>query len=234
MRFAVLAHQGSSLSIRQIFNALLRAEMEFDPKAFVLCVDKAESVRTKTMHMAIAGGDAAIRHDDGDLVQRLGQQGPKIPVVFGAAQIGARVAFDGMVQIRKLQRIAQEEHRRVIARQIPIALFGIELDGKTANIALGVGCAAFACHGRKAHEQIGLFAHLAKDFGAGVFGNIVRDRECAVSARAFGMHAAFRNHLAVKMRQFFEKPHILQKLGTTRASRHDILVIDHGATCGRG
>jgi len=47
-----------------------------------------------------------------------------------------------MIQIRKLQRIAHKKYRRVVADQVPIALLGIKLQHKAANIALGVGRAA--------------------------------------------------------------------------------------------
>jgi hypothetical protein len=61
--------------------------------------------------MTVAGRDAAIAHDDSDLVQSFGQKRPVIPIVGGAAQVCARVAFDGLIQIRELARIADEEHR---------------------------------------------------------------------------------------------------------------------------
>jgi hypothetical protein len=50
--------------------------------------------------------------------------------------------FHRMIQIRKLQRIAHKKYRRVVADQVPIALLGIKLQHKAANIALGVGRAA--------------------------------------------------------------------------------------------
>ena len=51
-----------------------------------------------------------------------------------------------MVKVGELQRIAQEEYRGVVAYKVPIALFGIELDGKSAYIALCIGCSALPCH----------------------------------------------------------------------------------------
>ena len=54
-------------------------EVELHPVALVLRVDEAEGVRTEAVHVPVAGRDAALAHDDGDLVQHLGQQGPEIP-----------------------------------------------------------------------------------------------------------------------------------------------------------
>ncbi len=43
-----------------------------------------------------------------------------------------------MVQVGELQGIAEEENGRVVAYQVPVSRLGIELDGKAADIALGV------------------------------------------------------------------------------------------------
>ena len=42
-------------------------------------------------------------------MQRLGQQRPEVPVVVDTAHPRARIALDGVVQVRKLERVAQEE-----------------------------------------------------------------------------------------------------------------------------
>ncbi|EKD88560.1 MAG: hypothetical protein ACD_34C00465G0001 [uncultured bacterium] len=55
----------------------------------------------KAVHISEAGRNASIAHGDGHLMQRFGQGGPEIPVIFGAAHIGARIAFNGMVEIRE-------------------------------------------------------------------------------------------------------------------------------------
>jgi hypothetical protein len=41
-------------------------------------------------------------------VQRFGQQCPEIPAVVGAAEAGARVALDRVVEVGEAQRIAEE------------------------------------------------------------------------------------------------------------------------------
>ena len=59
--------------VGQVFNALLAAEMEFHPETFARFVPEAVSMRTEAVHMAVAGGDAAVAHDNGDLVKGFGQ-----------------------------------------------------------------------------------------------------------------------------------------------------------------
>ena len=132
------------------------------------------------------------------------QQRPEIPVVSGRAQVGARVALHGFVQIGEFQWVAEEEHGRVVAHQIPVAFFGVKLDGETTDVALGIGRAAFTCHGRETHKQIGFFADLVENFGFGVLADVVGNGKRTECTRTFGMHAALRNDFTVEVRQFFD------------------------------
>ena len=232
--FAVVGDDFGGFFVGQVFNALLAAEMEFHPKTFARFVPKAVSMRTEAVHMAVAGGDAAVAHDDGDLVQGFGQQRPEIPVVRGGAHIGARVAFDGFVQVGEFARVAQEEHGRVVADHIPVAFFGIELQRKAADIAFRIGCAALACHGGETGEHLGFLADFAEDFGAGVFCNVVRHGERTERARTFGVHTAFGYHFAHEVGEFFIQPQILRQQRSTRAGGQAILIVGNGGAVVHG
>ena len=163
--------------------------------------------------------------DDRDLVQRLGQQCPEIPVIVGAAHPGARVALDRVVEVGEAQRIAEEEHRRVVADDVPVAFLGVELERSAADVALGVGGAALAGDGREAGEHRRLLADLGKDLRLGKARDVVRHREGAVGAPALCMHAALGDHLAVEMRQLLEQPDVLQQRRAARAGGHDVGVV---------
>src|ERR1700748_806505 len=104
--------------------------------------------------------DTAIAHDDGDLVQRLREQGPEIPVVIRAAQSSARVALDSMIQVRKFQRVTEEEHRSVDDFEIPVALLRVELHSESADVPLGVRGTSLACDSGESDEQRSFFANL--------------------------------------------------------------------------
>ncbi len=102
----------------------------------------------------------------------------------------------------KAQRVAQKKDRRVVAHQVPVALLGIELDGRAANVALGVGGAALAGHRREAQEQVSLLADVGEELGLGVLGDVMGHLEGAVGARALGVHAPLGDHLAIEVGQF--------------------------------
>ena len=115
VRFTILGNDSLGLLVGQILDALQGAQMELHPNTFVGGIEKAISMTTETMHMAIGIRNTTGTHRDGHLMQSFGQQGPEIPVIVRTAHIGARVTFYGMVQIGKFQRIAQEEYRSIIS-----------------------------------------------------------------------------------------------------------------------
>ena len=178
--------------------------------------------------MAVAGGDAAVAHNDGNLVQRFGQQRPEVPVVFCGAHIGARVAFDGLVQVGEFARVAHEEDGRVITDHVPVAFFGIELQRKAADVAFGIGTASLCRNGGETGEHLGFLADFAEDFGAGVFRDVVRHGERTERARTFGVHTALGNHFAHEIAEFFIQPQILRQQRTARTCGQAVLVVGNG------
>ena len=230
MAFTILGDNGFGFGVGQVFDALLRPEMEFHPEAFVVRVDEAECVAAESVHVAVARRNAAIAHDDRYLMQRFGQEGPEVPVVFGAVHVGAGIAFDHVVQVGEFQRVAEEEDWRVVAHEIPVALIRIEFDGEAADVAFGVSGAAFARNRGETHEQIGFFADLGEQGGFSIAGDVVGNRKRAVCAGAFGVHTAFGNDFTVEMGQLFEEPRILKQHGAARPGGEGVFVIDYRST----
>ena len=73
-----------------------------------------------------------------------------------------RLGLGRMHQIGKLHRVLDEEDRDVVADEIPVAFVRVELHGEAAHVAGGVGRAAFAEHGREAHEDRRLLCRLRR------------------------------------------------------------------------
>ena len=69
-----------------------------------------------------------------------------------------RLLFDGMNQVRELDRILDEKHRDVVADDIPVALFGVELDREAAYVPRQIGGSFVARNRRESHEGGGLLA----------------------------------------------------------------------------
>ncbi len=135
-----------------------------------------------------------------------------------------------MIKVRKFKRIAQKKHRSVIADKVPVAAVGIELHGKTAYVALGIGRAALAGNRRKPDQTRSLLAYTGKNRCARIFRNVMCNRKRAECTRAFSMHSTLRYHFAVKMSDFFNIPWVLGGKRPTLTGGLDILVISNRPT----
>src|ERR1700733_9555621 len=130
-----------------------------------------------------------------------------------------------MIEIRKAQRVAKEEHRRIVAYHVPIALFGVELQGETADVALSIRSAALAGDRGKTREQWRLLADFGEDFRFGMATDVMRDSEGPMRTGTFGVHAPLGNHFAVKVCEFFDQPDVLQQGRAARAGGLDVEIV---------
>src|SRR5258708_8738448 len=162
MALPIFCHNRGSSFVREVFNTLLRAEVELHPGALVLGIDHREGVTSEQMHMPERLWNSAVGHDNCDLMQRLRQKSPEVPVILGAPKPGARVTFDSVVEVREAQRIAEEKHRGIVSDDVPISVLGVKLERCPADIALRIGRAAFPGDGRKARKHGRLLSNLRK------------------------------------------------------------------------
>ncbi len=184
------------------------------PLAFT--IDQAEGVTAEAVHEPITIGDATIGKQDGDLMQRLGRVRPEIPHHLRALQIGPWVTLLRMDEIRKFQRIADEEDRRVVTHDVPIAFLGIELHREAARITLGIRRAALTPYRGKAQEQGRLLANGLEQLGTGEVSYVCGHDKRAIGAGALGVHTTLRNDFAVEMGELFDQVEVIQQQRATR------------------
>src|SRR6266550_7997451 len=153
MSLPIIFHKRSSSFFLEIFNTLLCAEVELHPSALVLGIDHRKGMTSEKMHMLEGLWNAAVGHDDCDLMECLWKKSPEVPVILSAPKTGAGVALDRVVEVREAERIAEEKDWSIVSDDVPISLLGIELESKPANIALRIGCPAFPSDARKAREH---------------------------------------------------------------------------------
>ena len=98
-------------------------------------------------------------------------------------------------QIGKLYRVLNEEHRDVVADDVPIALLGVELDGEAAHVARKVRRALVAGDRGEAHEGFGLLSRPLKQVGLGDVGKrfVVSKKPCAPKPRACTTRSGMRS-----------------------------------------
>lgn len=118
------------------------------------CIDKAKGVNAKPLHHAQTARDGPIRHDPHQgVLGALRHQAGKVPEgIVCAGRLGhlvMRLGLQRMDQIREFDRVLDEEYRHVVAHQVVISFWRIELkfDGEYPGIAHCIGRTARACHG---------------------------------------------------------------------------------------
>ena len=141
-----------------------RAPVEFDEARFAFGIDQAEGVHAETLHAAQAFRDRPVGHRPDDHVRRFRHQRDEVPegVVSRAAgrDFVVRLGFHRVYEVRKLDRVLNEEHRHVVADQVEVALVGKEFHRKAAHVTHGVAGTTWPLHGGKAHEHRGLLARI--------------------------------------------------------------------------
>ena len=122
-----------------------------------------------------------------------------------------------MYHIWEFDGVSDEEDRQIVAYQIVVSVFGVELDGKTSWIASRIGRSSCTHHRRETDEDICLFLRVLEEFRASVFCHALVHLEVAVRAGTFSVNHTLRNALTVEVRELLDKKHILQQNRSTFA-----------------
>ena len=163
----------------------------------------------------------AVGHDPHDHVHAFRRQRDEVPeiVVRGLRLRKAAVGLllGGVDEIRELDRVLDEEDGDVVADDVPVALFGIELDREAAHVASKIGGAFVAGDGRETHEGGRLLAGPLEKVGAGDVRQRVIVLEITVRAEAARVDDALRNALMVEVEDLLAKMEVFQRGRTARA-----------------
>ncbi|MNN24768.1 hypothetical protein D3C81_1382100 [compost metagenome] len=139
----------------------------------------------------------------------------------------------GVDKVREFERITDEEHRRVVADDVPVAFFGVELQRKTTWITLGISRTALATDRGEPEKCWCLLADGVEQLRAGVLSDITSYGERAVSTRTLGVHTTLRDVFTVEVSKLLDQVKVVEQQRASRACRTGILVIgDRSATGG--
>ena len=206
-----------------------RIPVEFHEHAVAALIDHAEGVHAEALHHAIAARNGAIRHHPHLHVHGLGHQRHEIPErVVRARRLRhgvVRLGLHGMDEIGKFHRVLDEEHRHVVADEIPVALVGVELDREAAHVARRVGRTAFTRHRREPHEHRGALAGLGEQRRARDLRERLITFEVAMSARAAGVDDALGNPLVVEVGDLLAQDEIFEQRRPAQSRFQGILVV---------
>ena len=136
-----------------------------------------------------------------------------------------RLGFDSVYQIREFDGVLDKKDRHVVAHQIPVALVGVKLDGKTAYVTRGVFGPALTLHSRKPYKYR---RNLAGFLERCCFGVLRQGRiafEKAVCCRSTRMNNPFRDSFMVKVGEFLAQNEIFKECRSTQAHFQRILIV---------
>ena len=166
-----------------------------------------------------------------------GRQADEVPEIVmrrlrlrkGAVGLG----LHRMDDVRKLDRVLDEEDRDVVADEIPVAFLRVEFDGEAAHVARQVERAFRSGDGREAHEDRRFLAGALEDVGARIGGKRLVGLEKAVRAVAARVHDALRNALMVEVENLLAKVKVLDQRWTALADLQRVLIVGNRAALGR-
>ena len=134
-----------------------------------------------------------------------------------------------MNHVRELDRITDKEGGEVVTHQVPVAVRGVELGGKTPWVTQGFWGVGAVYHGRETHKYRGGFA-FGKYFGLGQVAQVIGDCKRAVCACATSVNNSLRDTLAIKTLQLLQQLHVLQQNRTIGPCRLGVLVVTDSGT----
>ena len=174
------------------------------------------------LHEAHRARDCPVGHLPHHHVHRFGCAGDPVPECIVRRRCLRKstvgLVLDRMREVGKLHRILNEKDRDVVADKIPIALFGIEFDGKTADVTREIGRSAITCNGRKPRKNRRFFADFAQDQRGRKVAQAVSKFEVSVRRKSTGMDDAFRNTLMIEMENLLAQHKVFEQHGSARSS----------------
>ena len=213
---------------RQAFDALVGLEVELHPDALAGGVDPLEGVGAVAVHVPPAARQAPVAEKPCELVRSFRRMGEEVPRIVGFLPVAVRIGLLRVDEVRELQRVADEEHRRVVAGEVPIAVFRVELDGEAARVAHGIGRAPGAGEGGEPREDLGALAGLREHAHPRPAGRIrIGDFEDAIGAGAHRMDDPFRYALAVEAGELLDQMLVLEQERAAGAGALAVPVVGH-------
>lgn len=200
--------------------SLLGLHVELTIYPVAILVDQLDGVAIITVHLAVAIWDASVTHEDHDLVDRLWVLRKVIPEhgrIVGVSEVGLRITFLGMDEVREFGRISQEEDGCVIRHDVPVTLIRPHLDGEASWVASTVVGALLATDRRKSNSNWTFLSLRAEDVRDRQIIQRIRALEVSMSATAFGMDDTLWDTLTVEVGEQINQVEILEEERTILA-----------------
>ena len=136
-----------------------------------------------------------------------------------------RLGFDGMNEVWELQGVLNEEHRHIVPDKVEDALFGVEFNGKAADITGKIGRSARTHDRRKADEYRGFFLGILQESSPADIGHGFIDLEVSMRSGSTRMHNTFGNTFMVEVGDLFPKMKVFQQSRAAGTGFQRVLIV---------
>jgi hypothetical protein len=106
--------------------------------------------------------------------------------------------LNSMDDVGKFDRVLNEKHGDVVSNNVPVALFGVELDGEASNIADSISAAPAALDSGKAQENRSFSRRVGENARARDIFETFLQREFPECCRTSGVHNSFWDAFMIK------------------------------------
>jgi hypothetical protein len=113
--------------------------MVFDVVDVTFLVHPLVRVRAIPIHVSVSVRGSAVGEENGYLMESLWGVGPEVPSHVGVFEVRDWVSLLAVDKVWEFYRVLDEEYRSIVSDHIVVTLFGVELDGETSGVSLGVG-----------------------------------------------------------------------------------------------
>src|SRR5690606_41591021 len=144
------------------------------------------------VHVAVGSRGAVVGVQQGQRAGSFRHVAEEVEQGAVGAVVLVRVRLERVDHVGELDRIADEEGRGVVAHQIPVAVFGVELGGETTRVAQGFRAVVAVNHGGEAHEYRGGLA-FTEQADHGQVRQVGRGGEFALGAGTTGLDYGLPN-----------------------------------------
>jgi hypothetical protein len=203
--------------------------VEFDEAGLPLGVDEPEGVNPEPFHHGKTARQGAITHHPHEHVGAFRRQRDEIPegIVSGGRLRNFIVwlRLHGVDQVGEFDSILDEEHRHVVADQVPHSFVGVELDREAADVSSAVGRPAGARDSRETDEDGRLSRRIGQQSGLRQVGQVLVDLKYPVRCGAACVHDALGDVLMIEVGDFFAEMKILHKRRAAASGLERILVV---------
>ena len=200
-------------------------------------VDHPERVDTEALHESEGSGNGPVGHGPQQHVGRLRHQRGEVPEVvvcrLGLGEPTVGLLLGRVDQVGELHRVLDEEHRDVVADEVPVALPRVELRREATDIAGEVGGPLAARHRREPDEDRRALARPLEQVGPGQLAQRLVVLEEAMCPEAAGVHHTLRDALVVEVEDLLAEVEVLEQRRTPPAGRERVLIIRHRHTLPR-